>query len=103
MAEQKTIQTKWVKRVRKVSEPINAVALEICDDPPNKPRDSQFKYDELFAKMNVGQAVKCHSSQTSSIACAMREWIKRSNKKGRTAMQMSKYTLEEPRGRVWLL
>ena len=94
-----SIKTIWQKSAKKyVGTDISN--LKIVDEQYQGRRIARGKYDDVFGKLKHGQAVSCPSAETQKIANALRDWLKRHNKKG----VVKCVTYHTPTtGRVWLM
>lgn len=95
------------KDPKKITDPSK---LEIVDDPLPEKRSfsAEYKYDEVFEKLKIGQSLKCTTEETQRIANAMRSWIKRDQRKGVAVLSATNYRdpktgAETGTGRVFLI
>ena len=80
---------------------VDVKSLVIVDDPlPDRKRAPKFKYDEVFKKMKVGQAIKCKTIEVAKVDQALRGYLKRHEVAGRVK---STKDYGDGLGRVWLL
>lgn len=77
---------------------IDIDTLTIEDVPPPASRKVANKYDLFFAKLKVGQCVKCTPDQVGPIGNSMRSWLKRHKKPGSV---MAARVCDDGFGRVW--
>lgn len=82
--------------------------LSIVDDtiPETYVRPTGSKYASLFAKIKVGQAVRCKPTDVQKVSAAMRKWIVRLGNSGtQTSMSVTHLPGDKTPmcGRVWLV
>ena len=76
-------------------------ALLIVNDAPRAVRvQKEHKYDQTFAAMRHGQAIKCSRADLASIASAMRRYVVRT---GADAHVKTAPDYGDGMGRVWLM
>lgn len=77
--------------------------LQICRDPLPRGRAPNLnKYDKLFEKMTFGDCLKVPTKNVSRVGAALRNWVKKNNRRGIVRSCM-RYMDEKETGRVWLL
>lgn len=91
-----------VQMIKEPSKPTDVAKLSICSDPiPTHRINTGNKYDELFSKLAIGQAIKCEPSEVGRIGNAMRQWF---DKKGiDAAVKSMKHYPDDGKGRVWMV
>lgn len=79
--------------------------VEICDDPlPEVRATPGSKYEPVFERMKVGQAIACRSEDVGKIANGMKKWIDRKGLKDHVIRTTKAYECAgDLKGRVWLL
>lgn len=84
---------------------VNPEDLEICDDPlPKKRPVSESPYEKLFRQLNPGQCLKVDPEYVNTVSNAMRQWIRRHDKKGLVVKSIKLYPgCKAKLGRVWML
>ena len=97
------IKTNWVKQP--VKQPakkrfVDLDSLKITDDQYTGRRYTQHRYDVIFNKMKYGQSLSCNPGDASTICNALRDYLKRKNKKGKVR---SVEHFDRTSSRVWLL
>lgn len=93
------IRTNWVKKPAK-KQFVDLDSLKIVDDEYTGKRKTQHRYDALFSKLKYGQSISCPKGNASTICNALRDYIKRKNKKGKVR---SVENFDKTTSRVWLL
>lgn len=80
---------------------VDVATLKIVNDEfrTDKSRTAK-KYDGVFEKMKLGQAVSCLPRDVDRVAHAMRKWIRVNDKKA-IVRAISNY--DDGLGRVWML
>lgn len=76
-------------------------ALEITNDPVISRMRFGSRYDAIFERLKVGQALKVPSAATSSVSDSLDRWIRRNGKTDLTTRRVSDYG--DGMGRVWLV
>ena len=94
-----SVKTVWQK-TGKPRIKVSAEDLKIVDEKYQGRKIQKGKYDDVFGKMKYGQAISTASEKTQTIANAMRDWLRRVNKKGKVRA-VSYHT--KTTGRIWLL
>lgn len=90
------------KAPRSYTTPVDVDMLEITNDPCTASRSASSKYDELFAQVKPGQAIKCESQHTAKVSTALKNWISRRGLFNLKVASNSHYH-KDGKGRVWLL
>lgn len=81
--------------------PVDPKQISICDDRlPDFRARTEGKYDAIFAKMKMGQCIKCHTQDLGKVSSALRKYILKHKVKG-TIRSMTNYG--DGMGRVWLV
>lgn len=85
----------------KAPQVVDVATLKIVNDEfrTDKSRTAK-KYDPVFEKMKLGQAIQCLPRDVDRVAHAMRKWIRVSGKK---AYVRAISTYDDGMGRVWML
>ena len=91
------IKTKWVKPGKRF---IDLDTIKITDDQYTGRRYTHHRYDPIFSKMKYGQSLACNKQDASTICNAMRDYLKRKNKKGKVR---SVENFDKTTARVWML
>lgn len=85
-----------------VSHYTDVQGMQIVNDPIiGRSVGGGDKYGPLFAKIKIGQAIKCQPEDTPKVANAMRKW--RDDNKVRAVVQSVRRYPADGLGRVWLL
>lgn len=92
------IKTQWVKPAKKRL--VDLETLKITDDKYEGRRYSQYRYDPIFNKLKVGQSISCQKGDAGTICNALRDYLKRKNKKGKVK---SVEHYDKTSSRVWLM
>lgn len=92
------IKTKWVKPAGKRF--VDLDSIKITDDEYTGRRYTNHRYDSIFSKMKYGQSLSCKPGDASTICNALRDYLKRKNKKGKVR---SVEHFDKTSSRVWLL
>lgn len=90
--------------VKATPKPSDTSLFSICDDSPVKRVFVPGKYNDLFAQMKPGQALKVPAGDAPRVSAALHKWAK-VNRPGHGAKYTARYpgdTSKTP-GRVWLL
>lgn len=93
------IKTQWVK-TKTAKRSIDISAIKITDDQYTGRRYTQHRYDPIFSKMKYGQSLSCNIGDAQSLCNALRDYLKRKNKKGKVR---SVEQFDKTSARVWLL
>lgn len=101
-------KTKYVGRnpfkPKAPSKIVQVEGLEITNDPlPEKRIAAHKKYDELFASLKVGNALKCKPEEVTALARALRNWVEIQGKKDVLSVKQVMHYHTDKMGRVWLL
>ena len=84
------------------AKPTNPETLQICDDPmPASRVHTGKKYEALFAKMTLGQSIKCAPSEVGQVSGAMRKFLERNPSIKAVVRTVKNYG--DGKGRVWML
>lgn len=76
-------------------------ALLIVNDKPRTARvGHEYKHEQTFRAMRLGQGIKCAPNEVSSIASAMRRFIERT---GVNAYVKTAPDYGDGMGRVWMM
>ena len=87
--------------IKEPVKPTDPATLEICDDPiPNHRASCGNKYESVFSKLKVGQAIKCQPLEVARMSNSLRKWASDNKIKG-NVRSMKDYG--DGRGRVWLV
>ena len=87
--------------IKQPAKPTDPATLQICNDPlPDGRASPEPKYDAVFSKLAVGQAIKCQPEEIGRIAGALKKWIKTQPGGG---MVRSVKNYGDGMGRVWWL
>ena len=77
-------------------------SMQITDDPiTGRTQVAGDKYSPLFAKMRLGQSIKCQPADAPKVANALRKWREANNPQA-VVRAVRKYPADGM-GRVWLL
>lgn len=93
------IKTQWVKQPGK-KRLVDINTLKITDDQYTGRRYTRYRYDPIFNKLKYGQSISCLPSDTSTVCNALRDYLKRKNKKGKVR---SVENFDNTSARIWLL
>jgi hypothetical protein len=95
------IKTQWVQPANKPGKRfVDIDSLKITDDKYTGRRYTTYRYDALFGKLKYGQSIQCNKGDASTICNAMRDYLKRKNKKGKVR---SVENWDKTTSRVWLM
>lgn len=94
------IKTNWVKVKSGKKQLVDVTTLKITDDQYTGRRVTNHRYDFIFNKLKYGQSISCPKGNAGTICNALRDYLRRKNKKGKVR---SVEHFDATTSRVWLL